>query len=335
MAPEAAASRIRELLVPSEAGAENESLVEYCRSGDWIERRALQLFHSDTDDGFLAARILAARFKNEFTHVGTTRCLGLRDDDPRLFATRGLRNLVNSLIQAIVRLRRDGCVPAIDATGGYKPQIAYAALVGQVMEAPVFYRYQDFPQVISLQPLPVSLDAQVWFDNLWFFERLREELLPDREIPHWDERIAPLLDREDRLVTLSPLGELMAGAVDRLLAGKGEELAPPAATEPPEKKKIQYEDGNAGKHAGLADFCARLRTAPFVTRIATFYFNPDLPRAISVRLPMDAAGGHDRLEVWYGDGRGLTKMSVWTTARTNRELAAARAALARMLEAPL
>jgi putative CRISPR-associated protein (TIGR02619 family) len=326
---EQAAARLASVLDPARGGAEHQSIAWFLRDETRLVPRVLVLITSDTDEGERAARILEARFRRNFVRTDVRRCRDLRDDDPRRFASRGLRRLVNELVRTIDRLRRDGFTPAIDATGGYKPQIAYAVLVGQVMQVPVYYRYQAFPDVMSLEPLPVSVDVEVWFDHLWFLEPLREEFVPARRTPPEDARIGPLLEREDDLVTLSPLGELMAAAVDRLVAVRGEMLLPPPAAVAPEAKKVTYEDGNAGKHAGLADFCARLVRVPFVTRIATRYFNPGLPRASAVRL--DADGEVDCLEVWYGDGHALTKLRVWTTARTAREAAAARAHLAEVI----
>jgi len=329
---EAAASRLRGLLNPSDSGAEHQSLQLYCAQADLIEKNRLHLFCSDTEDGLKVARILKARFKEEFGAIEIVRCKDLRDDDARVFANRGLRSLVNNLVRTISDMKARGLSPAIDATGGYKPQIAYAALVGQVMQVPVYYRYQDFPRVIQLQPLPVSVDTQVWFDHLWFFEPLREGMLHDRDIPQWDPRIGPLIEREDKLVVLSPLGELVAGVVDQLLSARGKDLLPPDSGMPPERKKIAYEDGNSGKHRGLAEFCTRLCAVRFVTRVATYYYNPDLPEKTAVRLPAGCQEGPDRLDVWYGDGTALTKLHVWTTATTPRELTAARAALSQTLE---
>ncbi len=322
-----AAARLRALADPAEGGTENESLCWLTRSEERLIPVALRLLHSDTDDGERAARILERRFQGIFKKTSHDRCRGLDDARPREFVSRGLRSLVNLLVRTIERLRLEGHVPAIDATGGYKPQIAYATLVGQVMQTPVFYRYASFPDVMTLLPLPISLDPQVWFDHLWFLERLREEILRDSDIPHGDPRLTPLLDREDRMVTLSPLGELTAAAVDRLLSAQVAELAPPDSGLAPEAKKLTFEDDNPGKHPGLGDFCARLVRDPAVTRAATYYFNPDLPRPSAIRLPHEP--GTDHLDAWYGDGKALTKLRVWTTARTPRELAAARLRLAR------
>jgi putative CRISPR-associated protein (TIGR02619 family) len=324
-----AALTLQALSNPSHGGAEHESLCWLTRSDQRLVPVSLHLLCSDTDDGERAARILERRFADAFRKTDSTRCRGLDDSRPKEFVSKGLRNLVNLLVRTIQRLEREGRVPAIDATGGYKPQIAYAALVGQVMQVPVLYRYASFEDVLNLMPLPVSLDTEVWFDNLWFLERLRDEILRDSDVPVGDPRLTPLLDREDRLVTLSPLGELMAAAADRLVVTQGHEIGPAASALAPEAKKLSYEDGNAGKHPGLDEFCARLVRHPCVTRAATFYYNPDLPKASAVRLPGDRTV--DRLEAWYGDGRALTKLRVWTTATTARELAVARAQLARWL----
>jgi putative CRISPR-associated protein (TIGR02619 family) len=331
LSTEVAAHQLKSLANPAEGGAEYDNLVRYCREDGVLDRRILHLVCSDTEAGEGIARILEACFRGDFQKVGTERCSGLRDDDPKAFASRGLRSLVNTMVRWVQRLRKDGYTPAIDATGGYKPQIAYAALVGQVMQVPVFYRYQEFARIIQLQPLPVAVDPEVWFEHFAFLERLREDTLPDREIPKGDARLVPLLERSDRLVTLSPLGELMAAAVEDLLGSRAEELLPGRSKLPAGRKKISYEDGNHGKHPGLADMCERITQAPYVTRISSFYFNRDLPKPTSVRFALDGSGAMDRLEVWYGNGKALTKMNVWTTARKWRELAAAHVDLERRL----
>lgn len=191
---EQAAARLASVLDAARGGAEHQSITWFLRDEARLVPRALVLVTSDTDEGERAARILAARFEGHFVHTDCTRCRDLRDDDPHRFASRGLRRLVNELVGRVERLRRGGFTPAIDATGGYKPQIAYAVLVGQVMQVPVYYRYQAFADVIGLQPLPVSVDVEVWFDHLWFLERLREDFVPARRTPPDDGRLGPLLE---------------------------------------------------------------------------------------------------------------------------------------------
>lgn len=280
--PEAAA-RLAATAPAAKGGAEHESISWLLDHPERLEPRSLRLIASGTDAGEHAARILEVRFRHAFIDVEVRSCRDLRDDSPGRFVTTGLRQLVNVLVEQVRTLRHAGRQPAIDATGGYKPQIAYATLVGQVMQIPVYYRYQGFTEVAVLQPLPVSVDVQVWFDHLWFFDRLRRDVQPERAVPRGDPRVGPLIEREDTLVVLSPLGELMAAAVDALIERSGPDLLPADAGMPPDKKKVVFEDGNPGKHRGLSDFCERLKRVRFVTRIATYYYNSDLPGLIYSR----------------------------------------------------
>ncbi len=173
----------------------------------------------------------------------------------------------------------------------------------------------------------------MWFEHLWFFERLREDLLQVHSIPHGDERINPLIERDGDLVVLSPLGELMRGVVDQFTSSRLQDLLPPDSEIPPEQKKVIYEDGNSGKHRGLKEFCDRLCKVKYVKRIGSFYYNPDLPSRIVVRIPSGSEKDPGRLEVWYSEGTALTKLNVWTTAAGPRQLVAARTDLSSLLGA--
>ncbi|MGI5862875.1 MAG: putative CRISPR-associated protein [Myxococcales bacterium] len=77
---------------------------------------------------------------------------------PRGAFVHGLRNLV----RAIGKIARDAGGPewvAINATGGYKAQIAVAVLIGQALGSPVFYKHERFEsEVIAFPPMPVSFD---------------------------------------------------------------------------------------------------------------------------------------------------------------------------------
>jgi hypothetical protein len=49
----------------------------------------------------------------------------------------------------------------IAATGGFKAEIAIANLVGALLGAPVYYIYEQFNQLIKLEPIPIIL-APAW-----------------------------------------------------------------------------------------------------------------------------------------------------------------------------
>ena len=83
-------------------GAEINSVTELLTDG-FIEKLHLHLLFSDTDDGRAIAQVLQAYFTTDGWQV-QTHCVGdLRDDDPRAFGTRGLRNLAKSLRRTDVR----------------------------------------------------------------------------------------------------------------------------------------------------------------------------------------------------------------------------------------
>ena len=123
-----------------------------------VAKGYLHLFHSETDDGKAIAQILQAYFTQDRWRV-TIHCVeGLRDDDPDLFRTQGLRNLAK-LFGERVRESRQNFIPcAINATGGYKAQIAIAVLMGQALDIPVYYKHERFDAIIPFPPMPVALD---------------------------------------------------------------------------------------------------------------------------------------------------------------------------------
>ena len=79
---------------------------------------------------------------------------------PRRFRTKGLRQLARELCKILRERTPAAC--AINATGGYKAQIAIAVLLGQAIGVPVFYKHELFPEIIAFPPMPVALDFELW-----------------------------------------------------------------------------------------------------------------------------------------------------------------------------
>src|SRR5438093_1489422 len=81
-----------------------------------------------------------------------------------LICTVGTRLIVRNLAKAVCQIIRDhgasSC--AINATGGYKAQIAIAVLMGQALGVPVYYKHERFDEIIAFPPMPVALDFEVW-----------------------------------------------------------------------------------------------------------------------------------------------------------------------------
>src|SRR5207237_5612422 len=107
------------------------------------------------------------------------RCVpGLQDANAREFRTRGLRNLARLLASTLREYGPEYC--AINATGGYKAQIAIAVLLGQALQVPVYYLFERFPEIISFPPMPVSLDLDLWTEHADLFTALAR---PESAVP--------------------------------------------------------------------------------------------------------------------------------------------------------
>ena len=90
------------------------------------------------------------------------RVEGLRDDAPDKFRTQGLRNLAKLFGEQVREARKENRSCAINATGGYKAQIAIAVLMGQALDIPVYYKHERFDAIIPFPPMPVALDFSLW-----------------------------------------------------------------------------------------------------------------------------------------------------------------------------
>jgi len=117
------------------------------------------LVHSHTPDGRYCAERLKEYAQRKRLPVESREVSQLSYSDAETFH-RGLRQLVRVLAEAVRSGRAAGEV-AIAATGGFKAEIAIANLVGALLGAPVYYIYEQFKQLIKLEPLPIAL-APKW-----------------------------------------------------------------------------------------------------------------------------------------------------------------------------
>lgn len=99
----------------------------------------------------------------------------------------------------------------MNATGGFKAEIAYATLVGLLLDVPVYYIHEAFRQIIEMPPVPISWDYSLLADNETFFEWVRAEYRPTNEVEERLREKSPeihlLLTDEDGFTYLSPAGE--------------------------------------------------------------------------------------------------------------------------------
>ncbi|MCS7071201.1 MAG: putative CRISPR-associated protein [Anaerolinea sp.] len=217
-------------------GAEINSIDEAIRRKKVVLEH-IDFFVSDTPDGrkmgkLLESYVIEAGFPNLKTcqyHVITD----LQDKCPPRFKVYGLRNLVRELGRIVNQFGADSLV--IDATGGYKAQIAIAVVFGQAMGIPVLYRHERFSEIIDFPPMPIAFDYDLLGRNaalLAAFER--GEALSTNEIEHLEDKIRVLLEEievdDQILFELGAVGQIFLTGF-RLRFPRSRKLQPVAAEE--------------------------------------------------------------------------------------------------------
>ncbi|HQJ72874.1 MAG TPA: putative CRISPR-associated protein [Spirochaetota bacterium] len=255
--------------------AELNSTISMIQSGI-VDPVTMFLVASDTDEGRRSAELL----KRVFTVPGrpfTFRSAKivtvdrLNDEDFETFRRQGLGNLVTEIC-SIIRSFQGGV--AINNTGGYKAEIAFAAIIGQAFSVPVYYQHERFGSMIELPPLPISVDISLWIDNIELFMELKEgnEIRAGEEWRGKKDTLAQLVETVDidgeEWISLSPAGHLFMESCEYRLKRSGywNETDLPEADIPPEKKEITL----CGDHHGndrLMGFARKICASRHITKI--------------------------------------------------------------------
>ena len=216
--------------------------------------------HSDTADGQAIGRILEVYFRRAgHSSVQARTITDLQDRDPRLFRTRGLRNLAREVCKVIRDYGAASC--AINATGGYKAQIAIAVLMGQALGVPVYYKHELFDEIIAFPPMPVAFDFEAWMRLSGLLLVLQADLQPAdlvEDYPDDAETLESLVDRETvdgvDYLELSPTGQIFHETFrERFRTTRDQVLPPPVPTG--QKKPPHFEDsGHMHAVRGLKAF---------------------------------------------------------------------------------
>ncbi|PLV58064.1 putative CRISPR-associated protein [Thermotoga sp. KOL6] len=211
-------------------GAEINSMTSLVERGIVDFRENLFLFVSDTEEGAKIGEVLKIYFLEnkhgvDFKNVQVVRIEGLKDSDEHEFKTKGLRNLVREMAKySNQNLNRI----VINATGGYKAQIAYAVALGQALKIPVCYRFERFNHMVTLPPLPITLDQEIYRKNKRVFALLDaafdlelKDFLKMSGYRSWgeiDESLKMFLDRVHvdgkDLVALNPIALIYLESVE-------------------------------------------------------------------------------------------------------------------------
>jgi putative CRISPR-associated protein (TIGR02619 family) len=307
-------------------GAEINSIASMIEHGHVRPDCGLFFLHSDTADGRSIAAILKCYFDARHAPVESVAVTDLQDVDPRRFRTKGLRTLAKELCRVIRERTPTAC--AINATGGYKAQIAIAVLLGQAVGVPVFYKHERFDEIIAFPPMPVALDFEVWMrasGMLVALEKATDPLSADVFIDEWDERYESLVDRVaidgTDYLELSPTGQVFHETFRERFRTSRDEVLPLAAIAQHEPTLHDHGVINLLR-SELLRFLGKLtREVPFVTRCVTYYCHPQLNEPIRFRVR------GDEVEGIFSDGTRTVKFVVHTTSQTAGQTSAAVAAL--------
>jgi putative CRISPR-associated protein (TIGR02619 family) len=309
-------------------GAEINSIASMIDNGYAPGNCGLFFLHSDTDDGRNIAAIIKSYFQPRgHAPVEAINVPDLQDHDPKRFRTKGLRNLARKICGVVRDYSATAC--AVNATGGYKAQIAIGVLLGQAIGVPVYYKHELFSEIIAFPPMPVALDFEVWMRAsgiLYDLERTSEPISAFIYADEWDEKYESLVERilidEQEYLELSPTGQIFHETFRERFRTARDQVLPPAVPQAQKRSPRLEKSGWPGEHPDVERFMSKMTTeVPQVMLCATFYYNPDLTERTRFRI------GRDGIEAIYSDGSFTVKFRVETTAQTPGQQAAVVATL--------
>ena len=300
-------------------GAEINSIESLIKKKYTTELKKIIFLVSETYDGRNTGRILKNFYEKKGIKCEVMEIKGLQHEDEKRFRKVGLRELVLKMVDSVHKLKEGGFNPGINATGGYKAQIAFAVLIGQVMKVPVYYRFESFPEIIVLPPLPINYDFEIWGKYYDLLDRAYGDTTVEVDDIPFDEEhsLEILFDVEGRSAILSAVGIVFFEALKKFVWEQVE--LPPASERSIEErlKNIRLEkSGHIDEK--FVHFCRRIiEKFNFTEGIRTVYSNPDLPKKTRFYKPPE--GEVNEIRFVYSDGTKSVKGIIYTTAKTPQQ----------------
>jgi len=187
------------------ASAETNSLSRIVQRDD-----RLIFLHSHTEEGTLCAEVLKSFYEKKDFDCAVFAIQDLTYKESR-FKMRGLRALVGKMVELIREEKRKGRMVIINATGGFKAEIAYAVLVGLLFDVPVYYIHEAFKEIIEMPPSPITWDMGLLAEHEDFFQWLNDDLRTETEVNErmnsLPQELRLLITEEDGYAMLTPAGE--------------------------------------------------------------------------------------------------------------------------------
>ena len=319
-------------ITPSEKllGPEINSTYSLLKKGRIVPDN-LFLVVSDTLQGEFEGRILKKYFESDweykFNKVEIYKIEGLQSKDEHKFRNIGLRNLVKEMGRIIREYRGVTSMQAentivINATGGYKAEIAFATVIGQSYGIPVYYQFEDFSSIIELPPQPISNDFEFWIESFPLLQKLNKTL-DKKEYDEYrkiyktklDSLVDCITERGKGICSLSPMGELFYDTCEYWW--NEQKLKLPEAVEKT-GRGVVCDDPTAKQVRGAENFAKKVyEDIDYIIQISSIYANKDLPKVNRFFI-----SGND-INLDYSDGTGLARFIVKTSAKNKQEMEAA------------
>jgi putative CRISPR-associated protein (TIGR02619 family) len=245
-------------------GAEINTIHDLTRSaGEVAGDATLHFCVSETDGGKAMGSILKSYYEGKGQRCEVHEIGGLQDNDVDRFRTHGLRRLV----QVIGRIVREAGGPeyaAINATGGYKAQIALASVIGQTMGVTVYYKHESFLSTIAMPPMPVSFDYSLLGLEADLLDALESgDTVEAKERP-LDPRLEPLVE----LITIDGKQYVELTALGQVYLDGWRLRHPPEKTLPQaaiDRKQPRFA-GDHHRQQGFEEYVEKVwRETPYIT----------------------------------------------------------------------
>lgn len=294
------------------ASAETNSLPKIANQDDTVI-----MLHTDTPEGERCAKQVENYLKGKGWGKLQLKKLHLEQNEAQ-FERHGLRNLVDILIDEINKAQRQGHEVIINATGGFKAEIAYTTMVGMIFQVPVKYIYQDFQRPVTFPSLPIvwNLDLLIQYDHFfqWIDTEPRSLGEVEQRLKSIDEsdrdRVQQLLSSPDTNdeVFLSAAGDILWKRLQqqREIIVEEPEASPIPATE---KVASSIKEDKHHYPKGTRKFAEQVAALPAVEEIiGGFFEHTTLKRVKSVT-------DDGVIRVLWADAEKATNLTIRTTAR--------------------
>lgn len=311
-------------------GAELNSTFYLIEKGEF-SKKIVYLIVSDTIEGELAGELikelLIENLKIEKVEIRKIEKLNIAKEYE--FSIKGLRNLVGEVTKIIKNNNTSNIM--ISPIGGLKAQIFVVGLIAQLFKIPAYYLYENSTEIITLLPLPISLDMEFFKENIEIISKIaKEEIVSKNDIESYLKTIPNLRNileevkiGKETYFSLSPLGEI---AYEKLNFDCISKL-PRDAKKEEKLKEVQFKGNEAHAdqirtNSKFQNFTKNILEAPYVIKMIINYYNPKNKGDI-IRLTKSSNEKEGRvIRFEYNNKQGILGGSIFITEQDEEKIEA-------------